>query len=142
MSLPFYKSSGSREVSMSIAFEARRIVRNAAEPVPPGSTVKAQMRSAAIALGYPVGSWRIRAAWNGEASSWSAEAFELLRNRHRLWRSKQEARADAEGRKLSEIYTALAGRLGAKDAEFHRNDIDALLALVRRIGARDEGPLK
>lgn len=119
-------------MSSAIAAEAQRIVRDAAEPVPAGETIKGQMRRAARALGYADGHWRIRAAWNGEAAPWSAAAFEELRDRYRLWRERQAKRAETEEQKLAAVYAALAERLENQDAEFHRNDIDALLALARR----------
>ena len=64
--LPFNECSMS-----SIALEARSLVRDAACPVTPGETVKAQMRRAWDNLGCWHW-WRVRAAWNGEAGCWSA----------------------------------------------------------------------
>lgn len=137
------RSSGESEsMSSSIAIEAQRIVKDAASPIPAGETIKGQLRRAARALGYQDGDWRVRAAWYGEASTWSAASFEQLRARYGLWRERQAARADAKGQKLAAVYTALATRLEATDGEFHRNDINALLALARRLGSDDPGKVK
>lgn len=124
-------------MSHAIAIEAQRIVKDAARPIPAGETIKGQLRRAARALGYGDGSWRIRTAWYGEAASWSAAAFEELRFRHRLWSERNAARAEAQDQKLAAVFSALADRLEATDGEFHRNDIDALLALARRARAED-----
>ena len=126
-------------MSQAIAFEARNIVQEAAGPVPAGKNIKWQLRAACRALGYPDGHWRIRAAWYGEAASWSAVALEELRARYRRWSEKQERLADAEERKLATVFEALASRLeGGSDAEFHQADVDALRAVVRRIGAKSQ----
>lgn len=126
-------------VSSSIAAEAQRIVRDAAQPVPPGHTVKGQLRRAARALGYCDGDWRIRAAWYGEADSWSARAFEDLRARYAIWRARQSARAESESEKAAAVFAALARRLEATDAEFHWDDIAALFDLVRALRAQTNG---
>lgn len=138
--LPFQVCSREESMSHSIAFEAQKIVRDAASPVPPGETVKGQMRRAASALGFPGGHWRVRAAWNGEAGCWSAKAFEDLRERYAAWDRKQRALADAKKRNAAAVFAALAGRLEAtEDADFHRNEIAALCDLARRLGDSDAG---
>lgn len=124
-------------MSSFIACEAQRIVKDAASPIPAGETIQMQLRRAARALGYRDGDWRIRAAWYGEASTWSAASFEQLRDRHRLWRQRQAARSQSEKIKLAALLSALAERLQATDAEFHRDNIAALLDTTREIGDLD-----
>jgi len=110
------------------------MVREAAQPIPAGETVKGQLRRAARALGYGDGDWHITYAWYGRAGSWSATAFEELRSRYSVWKARQSANADAEKQKLAVLYLAMADRLEANDAEFHRDDVAALLAMARRLG--------
>lgn len=134
----FHKRSLSEgQMGSSIALEAQRIVRDAASPIPAGETVKGQLRRAARALGYSAGDWRMRSAWYGEASTWSAAAFEQLRDRHRLWRRRQAARSQSEADKLAFLIATLAERLQATDAEFHRDNIAALVQDARRLGDLD-----
>lgn len=130
------------DVSSSLAIEAKRIVRHAAEPVPAGETVKGQLRRACRALGYPDSDWRISDAWYGRAGSWSAAAFEQLRSRYSVWRERQAKGAEAEMATLRSLYVAMAGRLEANDEGFHREDIVALLDMARRLGGPDDGAVK
>ena len=126
-------------VMNSIAIEARNMVRTAAAPVPAGETIKGQLRRACRALGYRDGDWRIRAAWYSEAGSWSAAAFEELRERYRSWSEKQKRAADRNEQALATLMQALASRLEQNDAEFFAADIDACRDLLRRAGAGDDG---
>jgi hypothetical protein len=137
--LPFRFRSREGHVSSSIAEEARDIVWEAAKPVPPGATVKRQMRQAARALGYSDGHWRIRAAWNGEADSWSAKALEELRGKYRDWADRQARRATDDKRRLAALYAALAVKLEATDPHFHRTDIASLVDMARHLGGLDDG---
>lgn len=141
-SLSVCSREGDSEMGRSIAIEAQRMVREAAEPVPAGETIKGQLRRAARALRYADGDWRIRAAWYGEAQSWSAAAFEELRARYGSWRERQEAKAQAERLTLAARYAAIAERLRGQDENFHRQDIDALVAMARRIGGENDGEVK
>lgn len=93
---------------MSIASEMRHVVYLAAEPVRPGDTVKAQQRRAWETLQRPAW-WRLRAAWYGEAESWSARAVEDMRKRD-LARREREGRARDAAERLSAIYADIAGR--------------------------------
>ena len=129
----FQKCSREDGMGQSIAMEAQSIVRRSAEPVAPGETVKGQIRKACRALGYNDGDWRIRAAWYGEAASWSAEAFEELKSRFSKWERRQKRLADAEAMKAASLYSAIAKRLEGTDAEFHRSEIAALVDMARRI---------
>lgn len=115
------------------------MVRDAAQPIPAGETVKGQLRRAARALGYREGGWRIRAAWYGEAAPWSAAALEELRDRYRLWNERQAKGAQSEAQKLATIYAALAERLEHTDAEFFRGDIASILDQARRLGRQNNG---
>ena len=132
----FRKSSVQREgdMSTSLALEAQRIVRDAAQPIPPGETIKGQLRRAARALGYGDSSWRIRSAWYGEASSWSATAFEQLRSRHAAWRERQSKSAQAEMDNFKLVYRTLAERLEGTDAEYHSETIAHLRNVLSKIG--------
>lgn len=123
-----------RPVSSTIAVEAQEIVRAAAMPIPAGETIKGQLRRAARALGYRDGDWRIKAAWYSEAGSWSAEAFEELRVRHREWREKQTRLADLEQKTLAATLAAFASQLEAgQDAGFSSAQADGLRRLADQL---------
>lgn len=127
-------SKGSTDMSASIAREAKGIVRCAAAPVSPGEGIKAQMTRAWKELGRPAW-WRLRAAWYGEAGSWSAVAMDDLRERERR-RSQRIASASASAVKLAEQYLTAAARLESIDAEFYSENIEGLRALARTLGQR------
>lgn len=133
---------GSRGSMSSLALEMQQIVRGAAEPVSAGDTVKGQMRKAWEALGRP-SYWRLRAAWYGEASGWSARAVEDMRHRAER-RRRKEAKGRAEAIELAGLFQSIAGRLAEVDPDFHREDIAALeratgaLGVVGRPVARTE----
>lgn len=128
-------SKGVSPMSFTAEIEDRMrfVVREAAMPVTAGETIKAQMNRAWASLGRPK-FWRVRAAWNGEAGCWSARACREFESRYEAFKAKGKRAADGEARKLAAVYTALATRLEATDAEFHRSDIAALLDLARRLG--------
>lgn len=117
-----------------IAIEAQRIVREAANPVRAGATVKEQMNAAARALGYPAGHWRIRAAWNGEADSWSAKAFQELKDKYDGMVAKQRRSINFNKQRLAALYVELARKLDDADPCFHRSDIDRLIDTARALG--------
>ena len=122
--------------SMSIAAEMQGLVFEAAEPVSPGDTVKAQQRRAWEALHRPP-FWRLRAAWYGEAGCWSARAVEDMRRRAAT-RQAREAKAREHAQGLAELYATIAERLRASpDAGFHRDDIAGLLHAARALGGVD-----
>ena len=122
-------------MSRALALEAQTIVRGAAEPIAPGETVKAQMRRAWTALGRPP-MWRLRAAWYGEAGSWSAAAFEDLRGRYRAWCEKQEREGRARTSIEIERLAGLRSFLAATDPDFHRDTIARLDEVLRDLGRR------
>lgn len=130
--LPFHECSMS-----AIALEARALVRDAACPVMPGETVKAQMRRAWDNLGRWHW-WRVRAAWNGEAGCWSAAAFEELRRRHHAWRVTYNSRVAAADVLAADRAIAQAAALERIDAEFHAVTIGKLRALADEYRRRSE----
>ena len=133
----FNKCSSSSEapVGSTIAYEAMRIAREAAQPVPSGETVKGQIRRACRALGYRDGDWRIKAAWYGEADPWSARALEELRGRYSEWREKQERASLADAKTAATFLTAVANRFeGEGNASLDRQAIDRLRAIADRLG--------
>ena len=124
----------------TIAYEAQRIVREAAEPVPAGETIKGQLRRACRALGYPDGDWRIKSAWYGEADPWSAKAFEELRARYSAWKARQEAKAAVDAKTAAVLFASIADRLGDDgDARLDREMVDRLRQLASRLGGRSDG---
>ena len=127
------KCSGGDEMN-TIATDAKFFVQEAAKPVQPGDTVKAQMNRAAEHLGYKRGYWRIKDAWYGEAGCWSAKAFEDLKRRYCAWKGRQEARAHQEADVLALRLNSLKGALNASDPDFHRNEIDQIERALRGMG--------
>lgn len=133
---PSYKfCSREDEVSQSIAAEAQRMVFEAAMPVTPGKSIKAQLRDAARALGYRDGDWRIRAAWYLEAGCWSSEAIELLRMRYE---EMQRKRCDAKARRQAKQETDFLKEQDARRAElqFLKERIARLETAARMAGER------
>lgn len=128
-----FRMRSGEQMSVAIAAEAQRIVRDAARPIEPGEGVKAQLRRAWSALGRPP-YWRVRAAWYGESGSWSAQAFEDLRARYRNWEGRQEARGRAEADTARQRLVALREALAQGDPDFHRDTIDALERALRGMG--------
>lgn len=116
-------------MSQAIADEARLIVREAAKPIMPGQTVGAQIDAACKALGYPRGSWRITAAWYGNAGCWSAAAISDLQKRFLAWR-------DAETRRRAGAMATERARQAAADRDLLRHQRDHLAAELQRLNAR------
>lgn len=125
---------GVSNVSHAIAAEAQTLVREAAKPIAPGDTVKAQLRRAARALGYRDGDWRIRAAWYREAGCWSASALEDLRARFRTWRAAQDRAAIVEMETQAARFRAIASSLGNSDADLDREEAARLLEAAVVLG--------
>jgi hypothetical protein len=136
-SYQFCSRKGVREMGQSIAEEAQRMVRSAAMPIDAGETIKGQLRRAARSLGYRDGDWRVRAAWYGEAASWSAQAFVDLTERFEKWRERQEAKSKNESTKLADVYSETAERMRTINPELYRDEIVRFVALARRL--RDVG---
>lgn len=121
----------------AIAIEAQEMVREAAKPIRAGATVKEQMRDAARSLGYGRAFWRVRAAWYGEAGSWSASAFRDLQQRYSAFKRRGEARACANADVARARLVALRAALAATDEDFHREQIVALDAALAAMGDGD-----
>lgn len=105
------------------------MVRDAARPIAPGETIKAQMRRAWAELGRPP-MWRVRAAWYGEAGSWTAAAFEDLRMRSRAFCARQEARAHERADLCRAAMAAHRESLAASRPVVHRELVDAAIAVL------------
>lgn len=137
-----FRASGDEEViEKAIALEARQMVREAAQPIPAGETVKGQLLRAAKALGYPPGHWRVHSAWHSRAGVWGAAAFEELRNRYETWKAKQEHKSESDNENAAR-FLAIANRLEAGDQDFYRQEIDSLRSLARRLGGDVGGEVK
>jgi hypothetical protein len=99
------------EVSQSIAAEMQEYVFEAAEPVAPGKGVYAQMRDAAWALGFKDLHWRVKAAWYGEADSWSAKAVEAFRWRYqKMKRDRAKAEEAKQAKEQADFLKAQDAR--------------------------------
>lgn len=120
---------------MSIAAEMQAIVFDAAQPIRPGDTVKAQQRRAWGTLGRPP-LWRLRAAWYGEAECWSGRAIEDLRRRARA-RQEREENAREQAQQLGSTYAAFAESLRKEDPDKYRERADGLERMARRLGVGD-----
>jgi len=120
---------------MSIAAEMQAIVFDAAQPIRPGDTVKAQQRRAWGTLGRPP-FWRLRAAWYGEAECWSGKAIEDLRRRARARQAKEE-NAREQAQQLGSTYAAVSESLRKEDPDKYRGRADEFQRLADRIGALD-----
>jgi hypothetical protein len=120
---------------VNIAAEMQLLVREAAASIAPGETIKAQMRRAWLALGRPA-TWRLRAAWYGEAGCWSARAVEDMRARAAR-AATQEEKGRAKAAELAAIYHGAAARLAQTDADFHREQIAGLEHAARAVGGLD-----
>src|ERR1700710_576758 len=94
-SFPFrcVSSPEDRAMSSVIAEEMQSIVRQAAQPVAPGDTIKAQMVRSWERLGRPAW-WRLKAAWYGEAATFSAQAARDMQQRYLRWRDAEARRAE------------------------------------------------
>ena len=119
----------------SIAAEAQQMVLRAAGDTA-GLTIKGQLRKAARALGYSDGSWRIRAAWYGEAETWSAKAMRDLEARYRVWDERQARLAEAADQKLAALQKA---GFGDRDAEFRQARVERIASHAREAASRRRG---
>ena len=94
--------------SISIVIEMRTIVREAAEPVHAGESVKAQLRRAARELGLTPR--RAETLWYSHPARVLAEEADRLRDwrrgrlaRARAWHAAEMARLDREARRLATV---------------------------------------
>jgi len=119
-------------VTNCVAAEAKRMVLEAAMPIPAGETVKGQLRRAARALGYRDGDWRIRTAWYGHAGAWSASAFMDLK---RAYMRMKEKRAWAERTNDDRIEQDICQRIAAIEQWALATDPDFFGEAVSRLRA-------
>lgn len=131
--LSFHICSQNEEEPVStLATDMQNIVFAAADPQP-GEIVKAQIRRAWASLGHP-SFWRVKAAWYGEAGSWSGTAVKDFERRDANRRQKEEA---ARGNANQAVATLVALRgqyLAAPDADFHREQVMAIDAALAAMG--------
>jgi len=121
----------------SLAMEAQEMVMDAAS-ANAGDSIGRQIRNASRALGYSDGNWRVRAAWYGEAGSWSGVAIEELRARYARWKEKQRALAVEKQQALAALFEAAA--TGPDHERLDREQAARLGSLARRM--RDENTYK
>ncbi|WP_336800348.1 hypothetical protein [Kaistia sp. MMO-174] len=133
--LSFHKCSQDEEGTVStLASDMKTIVYAAADPRP-GETVKAQIRKAWAALGFP-SFWRVKAAWYGEAGCWSGEAVRDFQMRDLIRRRKEEA-ARAQATELGALFAVAAERLREIDPDFHSQQIAQHERAACALGALD-----
>jgi hypothetical protein len=125
-----------QKCSERVAEEMRRLVTAAAKPVSPGESIQAQMNKAHRHLGRP-SFWRVRAAWYGEAGTWSAAAIEEFRERYRSFRARQESAGKAEAARLVAELIRTVEALRAVDEDFHSDTIAALQRAIHEAGVSD-----
>lgn len=129
-------STGEHEIMKAIAIDAESMVKEAANPVQPGETVKAQLNKAALNLGYAAGDWRVKAAWYGEAGCWGAATFRNLQERYEAWRERQERRANERASNAAAVLRSLRATLAEADPDFHREQISAIDAALLNEGGQ------
>ena len=111
-----------------IAEEVYAIVTQAAHPVRPGETVKAQLNRAWENLGRPP-MWRMKSAWWRDGSgSWSAQAVRDFQDRYLRWREAEARRAASQ----AETQALLRARRGRAELEAARKAHRAPLARSER----------
>lgn len=92
-----------------------------------GRTIKAQQNDAARNLCYPIGHWRVKAAWKGEAGCWSAAAVEEFNYRFEAWKLRS-----APAPTLQDAFKALHAALAnSHDPDFNKPAIDALAEIIK-----------
>jgi hypothetical protein len=129
-------SSQDTEMDSVIAREGYTIARQAALPIQPGDTVKAQLNRAWVALGRPP-FWRVRAAWYGSAGSFSAAAIRDLQDRYRVMIAKRAKTTQHTDLLHAARLEAAATSLESIDADFHRTEIERYRHMAREL--RDLG---
>lgn len=115
-------------MSNRIADDLQSCVRIPATPILPGETVAAQMRRSWERLGRPKW-WRLKAAWYGEAGSFSAVAAQDLQQRFVAWR-------DAESRRVASAAATEHARQAATDRDLLRRLRDQHATELHRLNAR------
>lgn len=131
-----HRSNSAEIISMTAVAEAGRLLREVAEPVPAGDSVKAAIGRAARRVekhipAHFASRWhagRAEDIWRGEARGVWAEEMDAIR-------MAADAQAAEEARsELAELDARLA-RLEAllvQDEEFHRPQVDAVRSMARR----------
>lgn len=117
-------------IADALAKEMQDIVFAAAEPAKVGEKQKAQLLRAWEALSQPP-FWRVKAAWQGAAGSWTGVAIEDMRQRDRARREREAKLRDA-----AEDLGALYARI-ARYADIDRERARHLLDLAGALGAVD-----
>lgn len=125
-------------IADALAAEMKEIVFAAAAPAKVGERQKAQLVRAWEALSKPP-FWRVKAAWQGAAGSWTGVAIEDMRQRDRARRQREESARDAAA-DLGALYAAIARRPDMDRARAdHLLDVAGALGAVDRPVAREEG---
>jgi hypothetical protein len=127
-------SHSETEAVSAIALDAQKMARAAAQPLQAGETVKAQMRRAALNLKYPVGDWRIKAAWYGEAGSWGAALFRDFEDRFHAWKAKQEQRSGSNRDRAAAALAALRETLARDGSPVLSQQIEGIERALRSAG--------
>jgi hypothetical protein len=131
----FRKGSRSELDAMSsVALDAQRMARDAAHPLEPGDTIKAQMNRAAANLRYPLGDWRVKAAWYGEAGSWGAAMFRDFEERFHAWRRRQEEKANVRRSDAATALAELREVYARVDAAGYREQIEGIERALIELG--------
>ena len=120
-----------------VANQMKSCVRLPAMPIEPGETVAAQMRRSWERLGRPAW-WRLKAAWYGEAGSFSAQAASDLQDRFVRWREAEARRAAS----AAATQTLLRARQDRAELEAARDAHRSQLAQIERQLAACEAALR
>ena len=127
------------EMTTTVRDQLQSYVRMPALPIMPGETVAAQMRKSWERLGRPKW-WRLKAAWYGEAGSFSAAAAQDIQNRFLAWREAEAKRstsaAETERARQMTLDRALLERTRAEHVAALRK-IEARLACLTNGDALD-----
>ena len=107
-------SSRSGDSSMSVELEASTLLRNLAEPVSAGESIKALINRAARKAGMTTS--RARKCWYGEAKAILAQEMDALRGAAAKRQEEREHGARTEFRELSERIARIEAAMG-----FHSN---------------------
>lgn len=130
------KGLGGSPKAESAGEEARRLLIEIAGRITLEDSVKTVLGRVARALG--LGDRRVRAIWNREARAIRSEEMDALRAAAAERRKLDAIKA---GRDDAVALAAMFSRVLASDADAHphlaREEVDALRAIVERIGAGD-----
>lgn len=134
-------SGGSEERTMTTTYDhveaLERMAKDAAWPLEPGMSIKAQQNRSAQNLGYrtPAGMRRVLAAWYRETHGWSAAKFFEFKQRYDQFVERQRRLAEAENNLLAARLQQTMRAADATDPDFFGPHIhatgDLLLGAVR-----------